>query len=36
MDYIISDLHLDHSNIIDHCDRPFGSVEEMNETLIEH
>lgn len=36
MDYLISDLHLDHDNIIDYCDRPFGSVEEMNETLVEH
>ncbi|MDB2253066.1 metallophosphoesterase [Halorubrum ezzemoulense] len=36
MDYLISDLHLNHDNIIDYCDRPFGSVEEMNETLVEH
>jgi calcineurin-like phosphoesterase family protein len=36
MDYLISDLHLDHDNIIDYCDRPFSSVEEMNETLVEH
>ena len=36
MDCLISDLHLDHDNIIDYCDRPFGSVEEMNETLVEH
>ncbi|MBZ6497171.1 metallophosphoesterase [Natrinema longum] len=36
MDYLISDLHLDHDNIIDYCDRPFSSVEEMNEKLVEH
>ena len=36
MDYLISDLHLDHDNIIEYCDRPFSSVEEMNETLVEH
>lgn len=36
MDYLISDLHLDHDNIIDYCDRPFGSVEEMNERLVEY
>lgn len=32
--YLISDLHLDHRNIIDYCDRPFTSLEEMNETLV--
>jgi calcineurin-like phosphoesterase family protein len=36
MDYLISDLHLDHDNIIDYCDRPFSSVDEMNEALVEH
>ncbi|WP_075936279.1 metallophosphoesterase [Halosegnis longus] len=35
MDYLISDLHLDHTNIIEYCDRPFSSIEEMNETLVE-
>lgn len=35
MEYLISDLHLDHANVIDYCDRPFDSVEEMNETLAE-
>ncbi|TKX53444.1 hypothetical protein EXE42_12420 [Halorubrum sp. SP3] len=35
MDYLVSDLHLDHGNVIGYCDRPFGSVEEMNETLVE-
>lgn len=32
--YFASDLHLGHANIIDHCDRPFKSVEEMNQALI--
>ncbi|ELZ42404.1 hypothetical protein C463_10840 [Halorubrum californiense DSM 19288] len=36
MEYLISDLHLDHDNIIDYCDRPFSSVEEMNETIVEN
>ncbi|WP_267643703.1 metallophosphoesterase [Haloarchaeobius amylolyticus] len=36
MDYLVSDLHLDHGNIIEYCDRPFDSVEEMNETLVEN
>lgn len=33
--YIVSDLHLDHANIISYCDRPFTDVTAMNETLIE-
>lgn len=34
--YLISDLHLDHANIIDYCDRPFDTLDEMNETLIDN
>jgi calcineurin-like phosphoesterase family protein len=33
-DYVLSDLHLDHGNIIEYCDRPFDSVEAMNEALV--
>lgn len=36
MYYFTADLHLDHSNIIKHCSRPFSSVDEMNETLIQN
>lgn len=36
MDCLVSDLHLNHWNIIEYCDRPFESVEEMNETLVEN
>lgn len=36
--YLISDLHLDHSNIIRYCARPFVSsnVDEMNKILIDN
>jgi len=33
MTFVVSDLHLNHDNIIEYCDRPFESVEEMNERL---
>ena len=32
--FLTSDSHLNHANIIKFCNRPFDSVEEMNETLI--
>ena len=33
-EYIISDLHLGHRNIIHYCRRPFISADEMDEVLI--
>lgn len=33
--YFTSDHHFGHSNIIQFCERPFSSIEEMNETLIQ-
>lgn len=32
--FIISDLHLNHTNIIKYCHRPFKNTEEMNRTII--
>lgn len=32
--WLTSDHHFHHSNIIKYCNRPFGSVEEMNEALV--
>ena len=32
--FIISDLHLDHANIIKHCERPFENVRDMNSVII--
>jgi len=33
-EFIISDTHFGHANIIKHCDRPFESVEHMNATML--
>ena len=34
--YVISDLHFDHTNIIQFSNRPFSNTEEMNRTMIEN
>lgn len=32
--YLISDTHFGHGNIIDYCDRPFSSLNEMESEII--
>ena len=34
--YFTSDHHFWHTNIIQYCNRPFVSIEEMNEVLIQN
>lgn len=34
--FLIGDPHFWHRNIIRYCDRPFATVEEMNEALIKN
>jgi calcineurin-like phosphoesterase family protein/2'-5' RNA ligase len=34
--HIISDTHFDHENIIRYCNRPFSSVRQMNETMLQN
>lgn len=36
MEFFIGDLHLDHGNIIRYCNRPFGSVGEMNRSITDN
>lgn len=35
MIFFTSDQHYGHKNVITYCNRPFTSVEEMNDKLVE-
>ena len=34
--FFTADTHFNHTNILKFCNRPFNSVEQMNETLIDN
>jgi calcineurin-like phosphoesterase family protein len=34
--WFVSDMHFGHTNIIAYCNRPFNSVEEMDQALVEN
>ena len=36
MIFYTSDLHLGHTNVIRHCDRPFSNADEMDAALIKN
>ena len=36
MIFFTSDTHFNHSNVIQYCNRPFSSLDEMNAKLIEN
>ena len=36
MQYFVADIHFFHKNIIPNCSRPFKSIEDMNNTIIEN
>lgn len=35
IDWFTADLHIGHTNIIQYCKRPFASVREMNEAIVD-
>lgn len=34
--FFTSDTHFDHKNIVKYCERPFSSVDEMNQAMIDN
>lgn len=36
MNYFTADTHFYHKNVIEYCNRPFRSIEQMNKTIIDN
>ena len=36
MIWFTADIHYNHKNVLQYCNRPFKTIEDMNHTLIEN